>query len=85
MFKTKVNKIDQFKTRADNALSVFRKSYQDMLNINKEINAVIEGKQVEIDNLEKDKVTLDLQFTDNHKVARKIGDILGEKEEVADA
>ena len=78
-----VNKIDQYKQRAENALSIFRKTYQDLIAINKEVSVTVDEKQVQIDALKHEQATLDILFADNKKVAVKIAKIIGE--EIEDA
>lgn len=83
MFSKKGNTIDNLKARADGALSVFRKSYKDLIAINKEVQSENHYRGVQIKDLQGEQKALDLQFKDNEAVAKKIADIIGE--EIKDA
>ena len=81
MFSKKpvVKTFDTFKKSADNALSVFRQSYKDLIAVNNEIRVVVAEKEQEIMTLKEEQKALSVLCNDNSAVAVKIGDILGEE------
>jgi len=84
MFSKKpVNTFDTFKKSADNALSVFRQSYKDLIAVNNKIRVVVAEKEQAIMTLKEEQKALSVLCDDNNAVAVKIGDILGE--EIANA